>query len=274
VVLDLPAVQVGGHRHRLSDAHVLELHFPEVGLHPQPLERHDGHERHAGRYALTQLHAAPGEVAGERRAHAGALQGEPRPLHHGSGRLHVRVVGDASAADQGGAGGEILLRGDQRIARRLQRIARVPHLFRRHRPGGGEILAAVEVRQRPIEVRAALRDDRRQLVAVGEHRAGLAHGARQLLLGVLQSDTGIGGVEPHQLLAGLHQVGLVGVDRDHRAIHLRHDADQVAGHVGVVRALVMARVQPPPGRGEQRHDENCHRHADEPGLAALPQRER
>src|SRR2546430_13549198 len=31
----------------LFRSHVLELHFPEVGVHPQPLERHDGHERPA-----------------------------------------------------------------------------------------------------------------------------------------------------------------------------------------------------------------------------------
>jgi hypothetical protein len=41
---DVAAVQIGHHIHRLTDAHAIELHFLEIGLHPQPLEGYDGHE--------------------------------------------------------------------------------------------------------------------------------------------------------------------------------------------------------------------------------------
>ena len=59
----------------------------------------------------------------------------------------------------------------------------------------------------------------------------------------------------HQRLAGLHEVGVVGVDRHHRAADLRRDLDHVALHVGVVGVLVVAGHQPfvgAPGRGRRR----------------------
>jgi hypothetical protein len=148
----------------------------------------------------------------------------------------------------------------------------VPQLLRGHRAAHGEILAAVEVGLRPSEVGAPLVDDRRQLVTIGKHRASLAHRARQLLLGILQRDPRIGYVEPDELLSRMHQIGLVRPDGHHGAAHLRHDVDQVAGDIGIVGALVVARVQQPPGERHQGDEKHGHREDDEPPAAALLQR--
>ena len=200
-------------------------------------------KRRPGGDVIAELHAALGDVAGDRRAHAGALEVEPGALHLGGRRLHVGVVGDAGVPDERGARGETLLRGGEGVLGGLELIARVPEFLPRDRAAGGEVLAAVEVGLRAVQVRAALPDHRGQLVAVGEYRARLAHGARQLLLGVIERDARIGGIEPDEFLPGLDQVGLVGADADYGAGHLRHDVHQVAGDVGIVGVLVVTGVQ-------------------------------
>src|SRR5205814_10144921 len=66
-------------------------------------------------------------------------------------RSHVGVVGDSAAPRESCARGQILVRGTQRIARRAERIARVPELLRGYRPGGRDVLASVVIRERSEE---------------------------------------------------------------------------------------------------------------------------
>jgi hypothetical protein len=115
-------------------------------------------------------------------------------------------------------------------------------------------LAQVGLHARQLGLAAG--DLRLQRGGVGEQAAHVAHGLRQLRLGLHQVHLGVRGVEPDQRLAQLHGVVVVGVDADHRAADLRGDLHHVAAHVGVVRAFVVAAVQPgvdAPGRAGQHH---------------------
>ncbi len=60
------------------------------------------------------------------------------------------------------------------------------------------------------DVGLAQRDLRGQRAVVGVQRAHLAHGLRERGFGLLERHLGIGRVELHQRLAGLHEVGVVG----------------------------------------------------------------
>ena len=74
VVFDLAAVEVGLELDRLSDTHLAQLHFLEVRVDPQRVERHDRHQRRARRDALAELHAALRDLAGHRRGQRVALE--------------------------------------------------------------------------------------------------------------------------------------------------------------------------------------------------------
>ncbi len=86
-------------------------------------------------------------------------------------------------------------------------------------------------------------DLRLQRAVVDVHRAHLAHRLRELRLGLLERDLRVGRIELDQRLAGLDEVGVVGVDRDDGARDLRRHLDDVALHVGVVGALVVVEVE-------------------------------
>ncbi len=83
----------------------------------------------------------------------------------------------------------------------------------------------------------------------------LAHGARELRLGLLQRHLGVGAVQPHQLVAGLDEIGVVGAHRDHRAGDLRRHLHDVAADIGVVRGLRPAAGEPPPAAPDADADE-------------------
>jgi hypothetical protein len=96
---------------------------------------------------------------------------------------------------------------------------------------------------------------------VGIQGAGLARGLGQLRLGLGQLHQIVGRVQLHQQLAGPDIVGIVGADADHGAADLGRDLHHVAGHIGVVRGLVVAGHHPVPaapgdgGHGDSgRHD--------------------
>jgi hypothetical protein len=167
------------------------------------------------------------------------------------GALHVRMLLDARAFGQHLVRGELLARRDDRGLGRRDRALRRAQL-RRHvvvflaadRAGGEQRLAPRHVALRldhvalqPRHVGLAQRDLRLEGGVVGVQGAHLAHRLRELRLGLLERDLRVGGVEPHQHLAGLDEVGVVGVDREHRPAHLRRDLDQVALHIGVVGRL-------------------------------------
>ncbi len=74
--------------------------------------------------------------------------------------------------------------------------------------------------------------------------------------GLGQRNIGVGRVQANQGLAGLDQVGVVGLDGDHSAGHLGSDLHQVAMDVGIIGALeVCAEQHPPEGIGQSQHQE-------------------
>jgi hypothetical protein len=66
---------------------------------------------------------------------------------------------------------------------------------------------------------------------------------------------------------GLDEVGVVGIDRDHGARDLRRQLDDVALHVGVVRALVVGEDEPPVDAVGKAAEENGERDDAERELA-------
>ena len=67
------SVEVAAHLGGLADAQIPQLHFLEIRIDPQLIERNHGHQRLAGLDVLPQLHAAIGDVAGDGREHRVAL---------------------------------------------------------------------------------------------------------------------------------------------------------------------------------------------------------
>jgi hypothetical protein len=124
LVFDLLAVDVGGQLHRLADADLAQLHFLEVGVDPDLVQRDDGHQRRAGGDALAELHGALGDVAVHRRRQRGALLRQPGFAHLGGGGLHLRVLLDVGAFGHGLVAGQLLARADHAGLRGGQRAAR------------------------------------------------------------------------------------------------------------------------------------------------------
>ena len=252
VVLDLLAVGIGDQRRRLADAQLPELDFLEVGVDPQLVERHQRHQRRAGLHPLAELHAAPGHVAVDRRRQVDAPQPQIGLAHPRRGALHVRMLLDAGAFGQRAVRRQLVARRRHRRLRRGERALRrrqlglgMAELLAADGAGGDQRPAPRQVVLRPRHValqprRVGLpqRHLRLQRGVGGEGGAHLAHRLRELRLGLVERHLRIGRVEPDQRLAGLHVIGVVGLDREHRAADLRRDLHQVALHIGVVGLLV------------------------------------
>lgn len=153
---------------------------------------------------------------------------------------------DAGAAGLHVVGGELFARGVQRGVGGAHGGAGVLELLAGHRAGGGHLLAAGEVVASPGQIGLALPDRGFEGAPGGVQRAHFAHGLGELGLGLLQRDLGVVGVEAHQRLSGLDELGVVGVDGDHGAGDLRGDLHDVARHVGVVGVFQEAPVGGPP----------------------------
>ena len=115
-----------------------------------------------------------------------------------------------SAAAQAGSGDRELRSG-------------VAELFLADRAGGDQrgaprdvVFGAQHVAARARQVGLASVDLRLQRAVVDEQDARLAHRLRQLRLGLVERDAGVGRIELDQQLAGLDEVGVVGGDRDAR----------------------------------------------------------
>ncbi len=91
----------------------------------------------------------------------------------------------------------------------------------------------------------ALRDLRPQFLALGEQAAHLAHRARQIRFGVLLGDFRIRRIELEQRLAGLDQLGVVHIERQHRAGDFARHLHHIAIHVAVIGAFKIAAVKEP-----------------------------
>ena len=110
VIDDVRAVEVGGQRHRLPDAHVRELRLLEIGIHPHLIERHDRHQRRPGADALPELHVAAGDEARHRRRQLGAREREVGVAHRGGRIAHLGMILERRVVDARAVGGQLLLR--------------------------------------------------------------------------------------------------------------------------------------------------------------------
>jgi len=100
---------------------------------------------------------------------------------------------------------------------------------------------------------------------LGEELGHIAHGLREVRLGLRQRHFGVARIELHQHLALVHELRLVGVDGDHRAGNLRSEPHQVAIDIGIVGGHVTAHehqvVNAPAEEGEERYAEQDERTA-------------
>ncbi|MNY09392.1 hypothetical protein D3C86_1423070 [compost metagenome] len=241
-----------------------DLHFLEVGIHPHLVQRHHGHQRRARAHALAHLHRALGHVAGDRRGHRRAREGEVGRTQVRGGALHIGMFLNRGLVGQHLVRGELLLRGQQRRFGGLQRGLRMRNFFVRHRARAGNRLAAAQVVARLGHVGLAHRHVGGERAVVHIERAYFAHGLGELGLRLFHGHLGVGAVELDQRLPGGDELRVVGGDRDHRTAHQRRDLHHVARYVGIVGVLEMARVDAPvqaiakPGHddgGGQRHQQ-------------------
>ena len=94
--------------------------------------------------------------------------------------------------------------------------------------------------------------------------AGIAHRRGQRHKGTLIGKAGVHGIDAHEPLPGGDHVVVVHIHGDDLAAHLRHDAQHVAGDIGVVRAFLKTQEQiPPRARAYPRKQEQQKQEADE-----------
>ena len=193
--------------------------------------------------------------------------------------MHVRVLLDGGAVGQRLVRGQLLARRQQRRLRRSDAAARPPRVARRtwsnssraDGAAGHQRRAAVDVvlRAATSPCTRARSASRNAICAFSVPL--LAYSVRTSRtvcascgLGLVERDLGVGRVEPDQQLAGLDVVGVVGLDRHHRAADLRRDLHHRALHVGVVGGLEVVEHQRPVDaiadggqRDDGRHGAQC-----------------
>jgi len=277
VILHFLAVHIGAQLDRLADAQVANLAFLEIRFDPNLVERDHRHQRRAGLHALAQLHAALRDITIDRRDEVGALQREIRFVDPGSGALDVGMLIDRRAVGQHLVRGELLARrlrgrrgrGDARLCRRQLRVRVIEFLaadgagLHQRRATRYVVFGAGDIALGLSELGLARGDLRAQRAVVRIDRAHFAHRLRELRFGLVERDPGIGRIELHHDLAGLHVVGVVGIDRGHGARHLRRDLHDVALHVCVVGRLEVIEHEPPVGAVAQAAGEDERRDCSE-----------
>ncbi len=256
VVDHAAAVDVGGQFRRLADAHLAQLGFLEVGIDPDLLQRHDGHQRRAGCGALAELGAAPRHLAGDRRRHAAAAQRQPGVAHFRRRAQHAGMVRDGGVVDQHAVGLGLAAGAGELRLHFLQGVAGVLEFLGRDGAGAGELLASGEVLFGARQGCLAGRDDGVEGTVRAEQRCHFPHRLREFGFGLLQREAGVGVVDFDQCLTGLDEIGVVGVDGDDGAGDLRRHLDDVAGDIGVVGVhLEAADAVPPDGVGAAEAEE-------------------
>ncbi len=211
------AIQIAAYLRRLSNAHVAQLHFLEVRIHPQSVQRNHRHERLAGLDVLAQLHAALGHVTAHGRDHGVAPGGDPRVAKCGLGLEHRGVVLDRIAVHQRVRGPRLADRFRERGLGQFDRFARMTHLLRRDRAVGHQRFALLEVDQGTPEFDLARRHGGVVLPRGRFLLAHLTHRLGESARGVRETDLRIHRIETHQHVARVHELGIIGEHRDHRA---------------------------------------------------------
>jgi hypothetical protein len=108
VEFDCAAVDVSEQFHCLPGAQIEQLPLLEIRIHPYLVERNHGHKRRARADTLSDLHAAPGDDAGNGGRQGGARIGQIGFAHPRRGALHVRMGFHGGAVHERPLRGELL----------------------------------------------------------------------------------------------------------------------------------------------------------------------
>lgn len=265
---DVAAVHVHADHGGLADAHLVELDFLEIGVDPQAVQGDHGHERGAGRYDFASLHAAFGDLPGGGAQDGGALEREPAVAHVGGGLAHGGLLGEPGIQQHGGKRVAFLFGGGERHGGILAVVAGVLQFFRANGFGLAQRLAPGQVVGFLAQIHPAHPDGGLGFPELRLKAAVVAHGGSQRHEGALIGKAGVHGIKAHERLPGGDHVVVVHIHGDDLAAHLRHDAQHIAGDIGVVRAFLKTQKQiPPRARAYPREQEQQKQEADDRALA-------
>ena len=173
------------------------------------------------------------------------MQGELRITHRRRGGEHLRMIRDGGAVDlRDGLAQLLACRGDVG-AGGGDRVARVRELFLGDGAVRQQSAAALQVLIRGALRLFTLVDLRAQLLALRKQAAHLADRAGEIRFGIGHGDFRIGGIEREQRLPRLHALGVIDVQRQHRAGDLARHLHHVAVDVGIVGGFVVPAVEEP-----------------------------
>ncbi len=108
-----------------------ELHFLEIRIDPQIVQRHDRQQRLSGCDATADLHTALRDVTARRRDDRVAMRIDPRLAKRGARLLNRRISRDVVSIDERMRCCRLPLCGFEPGLRIRHRLPRVRHIFRR-----------------------------------------------------------------------------------------------------------------------------------------------
>jgi hypothetical protein len=173
------------------------------------------------------------------------MQGERGIAHRGRRGQDLRMIRNGGAVDLCHGLAQLLARRRDIGARRRDRIACMREFFGGNGAVRDQVAAALQIVIGGTFGLFALLDLRPQFLALGEQAAHLPHRARQIRFGVLLGDSRIRRIELEQRLAGIDELGIVHVERQHRAGHFVRHLHHIAVDVAVISAFVEAAVKEP-----------------------------
>jgi hypothetical protein len=240
-------IAVHAHRGLLADAHVREVGFLQVRLHPRVLHVHQAEQRLPGIHHVTGakvFHLCHYAVHG--RAHLRAVQVHLRLIAL-RGRLLIHGDAFERRVHVAAQDGRHLAHG---LHGRLGALACCRQLVLGLVVGGArgeaahhQILLALQLALVVIDVHVRLRQVRRALAVRGAQRGNLSDHVVDVGFGLGERDAVGAAADLQQRLAGLDLGVLVHGDAEHPATYLRADADLRRLHVGVVGARVALAAQ-------------------------------
>ena len=251
VIGHLAAIQVRGDIHLLTQPHLRQLAFLEIGVHPDIGQRHHRHQRRAGIDPLAHLHGALGNHPVHRRHDLHMRQRDGRAAQLRFCRQHVGIVRHVDAGDTGLGLGLGAARRIHRRFRRRHRVAGMTKFFSRDRSSQRR-LAALVVALRLGQCNLRLGQLGGIRIGAGESAAHSARGARQIGFRRPHVHFGHRRIHLDQQLALLHGLGVVGIERgDGGSLAAGHRHD-IAGDIGIIGGFMKAPGQQPPAAIQQR----------------------
>ena len=133
---------------------------------------------------------------------------------------------------------------------------------------------AVDLGARARDVGAPHRQHRARHALARVQLPHRAHGIAERRFGGLEARLCVGAVELHQRLPLVHELSVVGVNRDDRAAHLRRHLYDVAAHIGVVGEDAAALEHSPVAERTEPCERRDAKHRQHPAPAAYRRRGR